>query len=454
MQFAQINQKQNPAFKNGFYTATRELDSSVVLSRALVDGCGATIPWIIMANNNTERKEKARRLLFDYAIAYMSPFLTLPFTNRLSTRYVSKLTKSLWSNSHKAIHISNAYLKDTDSMMKELYKMSEKTTRGPLEVLFNKLNPSKKYEQKINVEELLKSCGGDKEKLRQKLIKAKSTVFVTDCLFTFGILGSVPFINNEITKKQSGQSGFSAEMSMADKDIVENRAQDYEKTKRKRYLTFLGIFGSITLAMLLMGFASIYPKSKSCGKFINIFRDRARYFDYTKGIYMSRLPFFLGYISDMIAVLLASRNKTERKDQAIRQGVGSAVFFGGDLLLGSLFTNISDRVFGTKLRRDTGSNKSVIDKIFPKVKPLRQVMEEVEQGKIPKINKQASAGIFWANMLILMVSLGFAIPTVINKMIKKDVEEDVHSRSQNLGLTNSPYNKPLKIEEFIEGKIQ
>ena len=56
MQIAQINSKQNPTFKSGFYNVTRELDSSVMLSRAVVDMFGCCIPWLIFANNNTERK--------------------------------------------------------------------------------------------------------------------------------------------------------------------------------------------------------------------------------------------------------------------------------------------------------------------------------------------------------------------------------------------------------------
>ena len=148
MQVAGINKKYDTPFGNGFYNVTRELDSSVLLSRAMVDACGATIPWIIMANNATERKEKARRLLFDYSIAYMSPFLTLPFTNRLAMKYLGKLTKSVWSNNHKAIHISNKFLKDSESMMKELHRMAEKTTRAPFETLYNKLKPDRRYAQK------------------------------------------------------------------------------------------------------------------------------------------------------------------------------------------------------------------------------------------------------------------------------------------------------------------
>lgn len=445
MQVAKINKKYNSQFGNAFYDTTSALNSSIVLSRALVDGCGATIPWIIMANNGTERKEKARRLLFDYSIAYLSPFLTLPFTNRLAIKYVSKLTKGLWANNHKAITISNKFLKDADSMMNELKRISKGTEKYPLEALFNRIFPNKKYEQKINIDELLKSCGGDKEKLRQKIIKAKNAVFIFDCLFTFGLLGSVPFINNEITRKQSGQAGFSAEMNMADKEIVENRAKEYEKSKHKKYLAFLSLFAAITLGMSLAGFASLYPNSKNCGKFINYFRNRAKYFDYKKGIYMSRLPFFLGYIADVMGVLFASRNETEKKDVMIRQSFGSAVFFGGDLLLGSLFTNISDRLFGTKLRSEE-DNSSFINKIFPKIKSLSDVIDEVEQGKISRVNKKVCAGIFWVNMFILMGSLGYFIPKLVNKMIRRDVEKDVNAQNKiNL------YTRP-RMEDFVKGE--
>jgi len=425
MQVAQINTNRNTAFKNGFYTVTRELDSSAMLSRSVIDLFGCTIPWIVMSNNSIERRERARKFLFDYAVIYMTPFLTLPFTNRLAMKYVGKLTKNLWSNNHKAIHISNEFLKDTDTMMNELRRMENKTTRGPFEVLFNKLYPKKKYEQKIDTENLLKSCNGDKEVLRQKLINSKNAVFISDSILTFGTLGSIPFINNEITKSQTGQKGFSAEMSMADKEIVEKRAEKYEKTKSKRFLSFAAATASTTALMSLAGFLSL--KSKDSGKFLQYLKNNARAFDYVKGIYMSRFPLFIGSLITLTGNMLAARNTTERKDMAIRQGIGSAVFFGGDLLLASMFTNLSDRLFNTKLRKEENNN-SAINKILPKVKPVKQILEEVETGKISGVNKKVSAGIFWANMLILMASMGYLVPKAINKMIKHDVEMDSKDR--------------------------
>ena len=431
MQVAQISYKHNPSFKSGFYNVTRELDSSVMLSRALIDTFGCTIPWIVMANNDTEKKEKTRRYLLDYAIIWLTPFVTLPLSNRFAMKYIGKLTKNFWSNNHKAIHISNEFLKDTDSMMTEFNKMSKGIYKNPLEALYYKLNPKKKYEPKINIDELLESVNGDKEKLRKKLIRSKNAVFFSDCMFTFGAGATVLFGNNEITKKSSGQAGFSAEMSMADKEIVEKRAENYEKSKMKRYLASLGLIAATTLGMSLAGFATLY--SKSSNKLVQKLRNNSKLFDYTKGIYMSRLPFFLSNIAFYSgASLLAARNNTERKDAAIRNGVGTAVFFGGDLLLSSIFMNLSDRIFGTKLRVNDNDN-SFIRKIFPKVKSVQRVMEEVEQGKISKSNKKVAAGIFWTNMLILIVSMGYAVPTAINKMIKKDVEKDVQAQKNALG---------------------
>ena len=59
-----------------------------------------------------------------------------------------------------------------------------------------------------------------------------------------------------------------------------------------------------------------------------------------------------------------------------------------------------------------------------------------EQGKISKSNKKVAAGIFWTNMLLLMVSMGYAVPTAINKMIRRDVEKDV--QIQNNGKFYEP----------------
>lgn len=414
------NRNYNPSFKNGFYNITRELDASLPLSRALVDLIGTDIPWIVMANNKYERKEKARKLSQGFIVAWLSPFLTLPLSNRFAMKYVGKLTKNFWSNNHKAMHISNKYLKNADDMMQGLQNTVKKTTRAPLEILYNKLFPKKQYKQEINIDELLSICGGDKEKLRQKLIKSKNAVFFSDCIFTFGTIGAFPFLNNLLTEKESGQKGFSAEINMADKSIVEKRADNYDKTKKNKMLAYAMLLSAVTLSMSLAGFASLYTKKSN--KFLNTLKDNADIFDYGKGLYMSRLPLLIGSITTQIGYIMASRNKTEKKDVAIRFGAGDAVFFGGDLLMASLFANLSDRVFKTELRKE--NEHKGLRKIFPKVKSVKQVLEEVESGKIKPVNKKLASGIFWSNLALIAVSMGYFIPKFVNRMIKTDVKKD------------------------------
>ena len=331
--------------------------------------------------------------------------------------------------------------------MQGLEKLAQKTARGPFETLYNTIFSSKKYEQKLDIQSLLESCGGDREKLRKRIINSKIAVFASDFLLTFLSIGAFSFLNNELTKKETGQNGFSAEMSMADKEIVEKRAENYEKVKKKRFLTYLGIIGASTLALTAGVFGAL--RSKSQNKVVSFIRNNASKFDYVKGMYMSRLPLFVGTIVAATSTLLAARNNTERKDCAIRYSVGNAVFFGGDLLLGSLITNLSDRIFGTKLRQNTNP-KNLWQSIFPKIKPVSKVIEEVEKGIIKPSNKKAAAGIFWANMLLIIASMGYLVPRLINKMIRADVQKDVDKSRQNTNrITMEDFLSKSKNSPFV-----
>ena len=295
MQILHNNTSKIPTFKgSNFYNVTQELNSSVMLSRAVIDLFGCDIPWAVMANNKQERKERIRKAGSFYIVAWLSPFLTLPLSNRLSAKYVGKLTKNFWSNNHKVLHLSNSYLKNSEDMIKGLKLLSQKTARGPIETLYNKIDKSKKYEQKIDINALLKSCQGNKEKLRKNIIKAKTAVFASDFLLSFLAIGSFSFLNNELTKKETGQKGYSAEMSMADKEIVEKRGAYYENVKKKRFLTYLGIICASTFALTTGVFGALH--SHSSNKTIRKIRNIADKFDYEKGMYMSRLPLFVGTI--------------------------------------------------------------------------------------------------------------------------------------------------------------
>ena len=423
------------SFKGGnFYNTTAELESNIIMSRAIVDLAGCDVPWVIMANNKQEKIERARRYAIVFVLAFLSPMALLPALNRVAMKNFAKLTKSLWSNSHKAIHLSNKYLVSAEKTKEGLAELvKNKTTIGPIESLYYKITKKKPVEQTLNIEELLSNAGGDYEKLRQKLINTKNGVLFTDFLLSGVSLGVLGFVNNYLTKKKTGQSGFSAELKMADKNIIERRADSYEKNKHKRYAAFAGLALAISTIPPLLLKHGLSSTAKN--GFTDFVKKHAALMDYKSGIYMSRLAFFTLLLINHGGLLLASRNKTEAKDTAIRMGSGDAIFFGGDILLASVFANVSDRLFKTNLRK--GGQSSFFSKIFPKTKPIKDINTLVNKGLMESKNKKTANILYWVNLAVLSFSMGFVIPTLINKMIRKDVQKDV-DKNNSSGPKSSP----------------
>lgn len=416
-----ITSKTNSFKGGGFYNNTAELESNVILSRALIDLAGCDVPWVIMANNKHERIERARRYVIVFVLAFMSPMALLPGLNRVAMKNFSKLTKNFWSNNHKAIHLSNEYLVSAEKTKKGLEELAQKTTMGPIESLYYKITKKKPASEKLDLKDLLSRTDGDYEKLRKKIINAKNGVLFADFLSSGVSLGAMGFVNNYLTKKKTGQAGFSAELKMADKNVIEKRADSYEKNKNKRYAAFAALALGISTALPLITRFGLNSQAKN--GFANFIKKHANLMDYKSGIYMSRIAFLMLMVVNHGGLLIASRNKTEAKDTAIRMGTGDAIFFGGDLILASVFANMSDRLFKTQLRKE--GQTSLFSNIFPKIKPIKKINEMVDKGLLPIKNKKIATGLYWMNLAVLSFCMGFLIPTMINKIIRKDVAKDV-----------------------------
>lgn len=129
----------------------------------------------------------------------------------------------------------------------------------------------------------------------------------------------------------------------------------------------------------------------------------------------------LGAIGYFNGVASASINSTEMKDNLIRSSIGGITFFGGDILIGSLLAQISDKFFNTKIiNRECEQN--FIKKILPAQKHLKEM-----SGR----DRKAGTLLFWINMAPLSAIISFGVPAFLNKMILKDVEK---SKSDNQGL--------------------
>lgn len=419
------NKTNEPNFKgNPVVGLATYLDERVMLGKAVLDIAAFEAPQIIMANNNDERRERFNKSLFGFSLGYLSPLVTLPLTNRLAMKHIAKLTKNFVAKDSNLIQLSNKYLVN-----------AEETQKG-IELLSKKLQTDYKP--------LLDKVGGDYEVLRKKLINAKNSVLAFDLLFTSASIGCVGFFNNWQTKRKTKQDGFSAEFSMADKDTVEKRAESFKKKEPLRKAMWLGILAGLTASPLLLkkGLTSQQPT-----KFNNYVKKIAHRFDYTDGIFMSRLILFLGTLGVQSGIILASRNNTELKDTTTRSTVSTIAFFGGDILIGSVLGRLSDKYLKTDLmRKDV--EKSFLNKLIPPTRRLRDLS--------PK-DKKIGAALYWINLVMLSACTGFGVPYLINKMIKHDVNKDVQAQNKNTKKTthsNLHPTKLIRMEDFIKaGKL-
>ena len=112
----QVNNVENiPVnFKNaGISSAAAFLEENVLLNKALLDA-SVDIPFVCLSNNKIEQKERLRRVSVNYTLCFLSPFLTLPLTNRLAMKYIAKMAPKFMSKETNLIHLSNKYLKNKE----------------------------------------------------------------------------------------------------------------------------------------------------------------------------------------------------------------------------------------------------------------------------------------------------------------------------------------------------
>jgi hypothetical protein len=111
---------------------------------------------------------------------------------------------------------------------------------------------------------------------------------------------------------------------------------------------------------------------------------------------------------------MASRNQTELKNNALIASTALAVFFGGDIVINSILSSLSDKFLKTEIIDKSAPQKG-INKLFPKTVPIKNL-----KGKSQKI----AAVNFFINLAILAVLYGFGIPNLMNKIVRKDLAKN------------------------------
>ena len=308
-----------------------------------------------------------------------------------------------------------------------------------LEEGINELLKELKIKKKTNYEEIHNSFDNllkrfpDKNELRKKLIKTHAQVLMGDFLTTGLMMGGVYWGSNLLTKEKTGKSGFSAKFEMVDEKSLEANAKKHEQDKIKKMVAGLGL-----LLAGGLGLSTAIKKGLLAGnssKFGNFMKKHATKFDYKDAIFMSRATFFgINLFGDVPNTLLASRDKEELKYNTIKNIAFVAIFFGGDLVLNNILARIIDKTIGTKLIDDSKVKKK--NTLWNKINSPLRSFKEIEKNEIKldakllKKTKVAGVAMFWWNFAVLCGVMGFGLPYMLNKILRKDVAKEKNSAEQ------------------------
>lgn len=386
------------------YNTTAKIQENTLLNRGIMAVGGLNVPQLMMSNNKDEAIERSVMQVLYFSMSFLSPFILLPFFNKKALKSTG-IVKNFNNSEKRILEVSKKYLTGT---AEEMVSGIRKTANE----LSNKdKNISSDFENILN-------RFNNKEELRQKLIKAHEKVFRNDYLTTTAMWGLAPWVGTETTEKRTHRKGFSAAYKLRD-DIVDEKG--YQNSKRKKFCA------TILLSALP---AIICPKLIMKGIKSGKLKNHAELFDYTNAMFMSKTIFAMMWLlSDYPNQLIQSRDKDELKDRTIRIGAMIVMFFGGDFVLNNIIGKISDKIFKTKIV-DGFSLKSFKD------------IEKLE-GNTLKKSKRAGVMVYWTSLLANCMILGFGVPAILNRMLKKNIQKE-----NNFKQTQPHINTPNVFKEF------
>lgn len=407
--------KDKTAFKSqGLYNLTAQIQENTVLNRGLIDLGGSVVPQMIMSNNKDEKIERGTIGSLYFASSFLAPFVLLPFFNKTFLARNS-IVKNFTHNERRIIEVSKEFLtKDADYMVKGIRETAKK-----LDLESQKEGKTTNIQQ--DFENILKRF--DKNELKEKLLKAHENVLTADFLATSLMWCATPWIGMEVTKFRTKRDGYSATYNMVNEEQSKLNARKHEHEKKKKLL-LSALIGTIP--------AFIFPKIVTKGfksETLNFVKKHPQSFSYFKGMFPSKFIFgAIWVLCDYPTQIISSRDKYETRDRIIRGAGNIIVFFGGDFILNNILGRLSDKTLGTKImdRSKIKENAGFLKKLtmqpknFNELKDLKNIAPEVL-----KRTKTVGAGLYWLTLIANMGMLGFALPAVLNKLLKDTVKKDL-----------------------------
>lgn len=409
--------KNMPFKSGGFYNLTGQIQENTLLNRGLLDIGGLAVPQMIMSNNKDESIERGIMGGIYFMSSFLAPFAMLPFFNKTFLAR-NGIVKNFANNERKIIEVSKKYLtKDVGFLVEGIRETAEK-----LELEATKKGKTLCIKQ--DFENVLNRFP-DKEVLKNKLINAHEKIFISDFLATSLMWCATPWIAMEITKIRTKRSGYSATYKMINENQSKSNSEKHENEKKRKllYSAAIALISSIAFPKLVT--QVLKGKSDILG---SLFKKAPESLNYSKGMFPSKFIFAaMWLLTDYPSQIVSSRDKYESRDRAIRCGASIAVFFGGDYMLNNIFGQLADKTLGTKIMNRSKLKENV--GFFQKFKLLPKSFSEIDElknvsQKALKRTKSVGAALYWVTLVANMALLGFAVPALLNIMLKKSVKKD------------------------------
>ncbi len=393
------------------YRATSYVQEHTLINRGITTLGGSTIPQCIMSNNKYETQERALMGGIYFVASYLTPILLIPLYNKHFLKNKG-ITKDLNSIGKKIIQVPKKFLKPDADLKKgltETAKIFDKKGENSCETAFDEI-----YQRYNNP-----------QKLKNDLLSVHEKVLMTDFITTAAMWSAIPWVATEFTEKRTQRHDFSAGFDLKKDTSIQNDELKKSKTKKLLWnILFCLLHGILYAKTVTKGLSK--NNNNALLKFIS---NNPQKFDYTSGTNMSKTIYAsIWALSSFPAKLISARDKNERRDRMFRDIGLFTMFFGGDFLINNIAGRISDKFFGTKVmdRKDNSSN------FLKDFKLSLRNFKELEKDKTlsPEIlrkTKNAGAGLYWVSLLINMTLIGFALPKVLNKLLRHNIKKEINN---------------------------
>ena len=372
-----------------------------------------------MSNNKHEARERATMGGVYFVTSYLTPVLLLPLYNKHFLKNKG-ITKSLDDIGKKIIEVPKRYLTpqaDLKKGLEETAKSIDKKGGNNYQKRFDEI-----YSQYKNP-----------DKLKNDLLNVHEKVLMTDFITTGAMWSAIPWIATEMTEKITNRKDFSAGFNLKnDKQSDITNKKEMNKKNKLLWNIGLSVIPGVIFAKSVTKGISLNPKTMKnniFNKTLKKLTSNPDKFNYTSGTNMSKTTYAsIWLLSSFPAKIISSRDKNERKDRALRDAGLFTMFFGGDFLLNNIMGRTSDKFLGTKIMdTEKYQNKKLnfIEKFKLPIKNFKSLETRTDiPANVLAKTKKAGAALYWTSLLTNTALIGFALPKILNKFLRHNIEND------------------------------